>query len=152
MRRDGGYRWSRPKATAITHFSGRTAAAEVAMWGRRGGWVKRNLLPSKCPVQVAWGSVGLFGWGCNSSEDFLPDPPCLVENTKNRPTQTCPELTWHVQWSSLPGASSASGVPPKLALGGVLSDTKPNTIIRYLVGGSFSGRFPEMGGAASPPI
>ena len=118
--------------------------------GRRGGWVERNLHPSKCPGQVAWGSEGLFRWGCNSSKDFLPDPLCLVENTETSP-QTCPALTWHVQWSSLPGASSTPGVPPKLAPGGVLSDTKPNMLIRYLVGGSFPGRFPEMGDAASPP-
>ena len=81
---------------------------------------------------------------------FFQTLPALWK-TRKRPTQRCPELTWQVQWISLPGASSAPGVPPKLAPGGVLSDTKPDLLIRYLVGGSFSGRFPEMGGAARPP-
>ena len=68
--------------------------------GRRGGWVERNLHPSKCPVQVAWGSAGLFGWGCNSSKNFLPDPPCLVENTKtSHPNMSCTYMACSVEFA-----------------------------------------------------
>ena len=96
--------------------------------GRRGGWVKRNLHPSKCPVQVAWGVQVSLGGDAIPPRIFFQTLLALWK-TRKRPTQTCPALTWHVQWNSLPGASSAPGVPPKLAPGGVLSDTKPNMLI-----------------------
>ena len=74
--------------------------------GRRRGWVERNLHPSKCPGQVAWGSEGLFRWGCNSSKDFLPDLPCVVEKHESVPPENVLNLDGMFRGVRSPGRAA----------------------------------------------